>query len=184
MTLVELIAERQELSAATIENEGVLDEALEQYWNNNEIELKSKIDGYGHVLEQLNADIDKLKLIKKQRTIAIDAAIKRTENEIEKIKTRLHYHCNEQPLRGNEYSFHPYNSVTTESINEEKIEEEYGSYILPGLSWIEYNQVLETIKDDGLKKKLSRPVRKFRVSDLPENHPALNKKVTPTVRIT
>jgi succinate dehydrogenase flavin-adding protein (antitoxin of CptAB toxin-antitoxin module) len=184
MTLTELIAERQELSAATIENEGVLDEALELYWNNNEIELKSKIDGYGHVLEQLDADIVKLKMIKKQRGLAVDAAIKRTETEIEKIKTRLNYHCDGKSLRGHEYNFHPFNSMVTESINEELIEEEYGNYILPGLSWIEYNQLLEAVKDDNLKKKLSKSVRKFKISDLPENHPALNKRITPTVRIT
>jgi len=122
----------------TANNDGELTEVLEKMWEDNELELKQKIDSYGHVLDELNAELNKLKQLKQDKVARINNAIDRVEAEIEKIKSRLHYHCNEQPLRGNEYSFHPYVSSTTDHIEEDKVEKSYFRYSLPHLTHEEY----------------------------------------------
>ena len=69
-------------------------------------------------------------------------------------------------------------------IDIDKVEPEYGTYILPPLTWKQYNFIKTWFLDDHMDGVEAKVQRKVLVSDLPENHPALIKVITPRIRFT
>lgn len=59
-TLAELVAERHDLEDATAEADGVVEESLEELWEQNDAAIQDKIEGWGHHLRDLSTDLDTL----------------------------------------------------------------------------------------------------------------------------
>jgi hypothetical protein len=57
-TLADLTAQRRDLLDAAAENDGVVEESLEDLWERNDQELPEKIEGWGHYLNALEADVE------------------------------------------------------------------------------------------------------------------------------
>jgi hypothetical protein len=185
-TLTALLAEKDELTRMIIsEDEGRLDEYLLEQWRGNELDLKDKIDGYGYVLENIKAEINKLKDLKKIHTDRLRNAITKYENEEARLRKRLWEHADGKALRGNEYNFHPYIGKAS-TINMELVEPEYMGYIIPELTHKEWETILSKLdKESDLYNKVRFKVNTVcNVSDLPENHPAILTEVRHDVRIT
>jgi septal ring factor EnvC (AmiA/AmiB activator) len=67
-TLSELVAERRNLEDAAAENFGVIEESLEEVWEQNEAAIEDKIESWGHHLREREADL-----------AVLDAEIKRLQ---------------------------------------------------------------------------------------------------------
>lgn len=170
---------------------------LDSMWEDNSIELKDKIDRYGYTLEDLKASIDIIKQRKKERDSRTKQAIDRIEQEMEHIKTRLNYFCDNKPLRGNEYSFHPFNSTVADKVDIAKVGPEFGSYtiavnnngrmlLMKALeSFIQspVNKEVYMPEYELLKLSLAGAERKVNMSDLPAGHPAIKFNIKPSVRM-
>ena len=198
--LDEIVQRKLELENIFEEQYGEITEELEKVWEDNQIELKAKIDSYGYAIQTLTQAIDMLKEKKKIRDERIKDAIKRLEINVEKMKQRLHHHSNGEPLRGDEWSFHPYTSAVTKSIDTSKVEDEYISYVIPRLSQAEYDYLIEDVRMDiegakgnadyealtllqPLLQKIIGAEMDVKTSDLPKEHPALVKEYKSSVRI-
>lgn len=181
-TMDKILSERVSLEETLIETEGEITEELERLWNQNDMDLKRKVDSYGFVLDELSNALKNIKAKKKDRDEKVKKAVVRIEREVDHIKARLNYFCNGQPLRGNEYSFHPYNSVDRE-INPLKItEDDKMKYCRVNLEmsyglWYFIKRSL-SITDGSFTEKL-----KVLTSDFPDSHPALVEDIKLSVRV-
>lgn len=186
-TLGLILSERKILEEQFAETAGELVDNLEAQWANNSIELADKIDAYGFVYDEMKAGIDSLKAKENTLKTRIKAAIHRLEVEKERIKQRLHLYATESggPLRGNEYSFHPYQSVNR-SVDLSKVEDELLSYTLPRLTYSEWRYLVDNIKDQPAlwSKVMNDKKVSCNVTDLPDGHPAIIASIKPSVRIT
>lgn len=170
-----------------LEDADTFTQELEAIWEDNNIELKAKIDAYGYVLDTIDKDVQFLKAKKTK----LNDIQKHLEKEKEKIKTRLNNIANGEPLRGNEYSFHPFTSRVTDHIEENLVEPEYKTYSAT-MNWHQMMLVKHLFSDtpatfdiaenDKAKEEIIWK-ENVSVSGLPENHPAIVYKITPSVRI-
>jgi len=181
-TMDKILSERVSLEETLIETEGEITEELERLWNQNDIDLKRKVDSYGFVLDELSNALKNIKAKKKDRDEKVKKAVARIEREVDRIKARLNYFCNGQPLRGNEYSFHPYNSVERE-INPLKITEDdkmkycrVNVELSYGLWFMIKNHL--SISENSYIEKL-----KVLQSDFPADHQAIEADIRPSVRM-
>lgn len=189
-TMIQLLAEKDELTRMILsEEEGKLDEYLLEQWRGNELDLKDKIDGYGYVIDNIDAQIESLKQLKSIHTDRLNNGLRRLENEKAKLKSRLWEHANTLggSLIGNEYRFHPYNGVSR-SIDITKLDESEKQYSLPKLSFEQYNKILiglGELDEHQLKQYIMENVKtSCNVTDLPEGHPAIITEIRHDVRIT
>lgn len=67
-TLRDLVEERHDLEDAAAESGGVLEESLEELWEQNDAAIQDKIEAWGHHLRERSADLD-----------VLDAEIKRLQ---------------------------------------------------------------------------------------------------------
>jgi len=198
--LDEIVQRKLELENIFEEQYGEITGELEEIWASTEIELKSKIDSYGYAMQTLQQAIDMLKEKKKVRDERIKEVVNRLQTNIDKMKARLHYYSRGEPLRGDEFSFHPFVSAVTKSIDLDKVEDEYKSFLLPEISLGEHSYLIDNIQFDienarkegdyetlsalqPLLQKLMGAEVKVRTSDLPKEHPALIKELKSSVRI-
>lgn len=168
-----IIHERFLLEDETEERGGELTEELDKLWNDNEMELAEKVDAYAFTLDQLKAVQDNLR----ERKRKADQIIKSSENAISRIKKRLRHYADalEQPLRGHEYAFHPYNSEKR-TVNQEQVDAKYRRVVLD-MSMKEYQQLAKHLSNNVEVKQ-----RDVKVSELPGDHPAIEVKGEETVR--
>lgn len=186
-TLAKILDYRRQLISILEEVEGDVTEALSIEWENNNSALESKIDGYGYVIGYYEQQIEFLKNRKKE----IDDIKKVAEEKIKTLKNRLNYFAQGNVLKGKEFKFTPYNSVTS-SVDESKVEGKYFLYKLPEISSEQWDYIHDLIAGDiiedetfkvGLLRKLCTEITsRVLVSDLPEGHPAIVKNVTPSVK--
>lgn len=181
-----MLAEKQYLEEQ-LEDVETYSEELEKVWENTEIELKQKVDAYGYVIDDITNRVNYLKA-KKAKLNKIQKSL---ETEIENIKGRLNFHAKDNPLKGNEYTFHPFISEVTDHIEMDKVESKYKTYIVKmnATQFIAFNALTENlsyssdkVKEDALFEPFTFE-EKCGVSDLPDKHPAVIKKLTPSVRI-
>jgi len=194
-TLTALIEQKQHLETQ-LEDVLTYTEELEDVWNNTQLEIAKKVDAYGFVIDDIKNKMDYLAEKKRKITDIRE----KLGNEIERIKYRLNQHCDGKKLIGNEYKMNPFIS-TTNSIDMDKVETHYGSYITPPLTFKEWTVLrsfchkeitnASNVEDaeqqlfyDQLYDKFEKAIHKCNLSDLPEGHKAIITKLVPSVRIT
>ncbi len=148
-------------------------------WQNTELAIRDKVDAYGYVLIELNAELGKIKELKREATARISTAAVRMQLNIDRLKQRLNHLSEGSPLRGHIYSFHPYlsvkRSVDIDLVKDDQayltieIKEAQWKELLDGASWVPEYRVLK---------------REAKVSQLPEDHPAVKLQKTASVRMT
>jgi len=159
---------------------GEITDKQDLIWQNQELAIKDKVDAYGYVMTELNAELDKIKELKREATARISGVSGRVQNNIARLKRRLHSLSEGSPLRGHIYSFHPYISKRREIIDMDLVNDDLVDMTvrLKEADWKELLASVATIPEFKVLK------REAQVSQLPEIHPALATKRTASVRIT
>lgn len=159
--------------------EGEITEEQDLIWQNQDIAIKDKVDAYGYVLSNLKAEQDMIKQIKKEANERVKQAQLRVENAQDRLKSRLNYLSEGSPLRGHVYSFHPYlakkRTVDIDFVEPEDI-----------LVTVEMSQDLVDILQSDIRfmNKIKISSKRVRVTDLPDEHPAVTIIQTPSVRMS
>ncbi len=181
-SLYEIVKQKKDLEEQ-LEDFDTYSEELERVWKDNEITLAEKVDAYGYVID----DIANKKNFLKAKYKRIKEAIDKFEKNEETIKTRLHQVMDVMRMdviKGNEYNFKKWNSVT-HSVNPDKVEIELKKCpVIMNISL--FNKFCDWVKEEGISTdeytaqfhKLIVPT----VTQLPENHPAIVTKITPSVK--
>lgn len=174
-SLALILHEKALLEAEFEESGGEITGELDKVWENNQIELAEKVDNYAWVLKHLDSVIANLKERKNKAT----QIIKSTENLQKRIKDRLNYYCVQSggPLRGHEYSFHPY-LTKSRAVIQSKVEDKYRKVVIE-MPLDEYRMLAHL----GVPKGWTISHPEVKVSELPEDHPAITKDETPSVRM-
>jgi chaperonin cofactor prefoldin len=173
-----ILQEKAFLEAEIEEAGGEITEELDQIWESNQMELAEKVDNYAWVLKHLDSVIANIK----ERKQKADKIIKSITSHQERIKRRLHHYTQEigGPLRGHEYSFHPYMSRKSE-VSQDKVEDPYVKVSVTA-SLSDWRLISESIKNH-LAEPVSVKVERIpvKVSDLPKDHPAILVDEKPSV---
>ena len=174
MNLYEIVKEKKHLEEQ-LEDCDTYTQELEKIWEDNEIELKAKIDAYGYILD----DIDSRKKFLKDKMDKIKDIMKSLERTEKELKQRLHNVSNNDILQGKEYKFNPYISMRRE-VNMDLVEPERKKYIVT----MDYNWFtqFEAIANIDYNEAEYTYTTKCNVTDLPENHPAIVINLEHTVR--
>jgi sugar-specific transcriptional regulator TrmB len=172
-----ILQEKALLEAEIEEAHGEITEDLDSIWENNQMELAEKVDNYAWVLKHLDSVIENIR----ERKRKADKIIKSIANQQKRIKTRLHYYCEQVsgPLRGHEYSFHPRISVKRE-VNIDKVEPDK-LRITVTMMKDQYLMLRKVLDESGISIPMETGEATCNVTDLPENHPAITKEETPSV---
>lgn len=176
-----------------------LDKAVGLVWQSNQLDIKQKVDAYGQVLLMFEEQEHYLKNLKNQIVGRTSAVAKRRA----KLKARLNYLCQDEPLRGNLYSFLPYITRKKHARIEELHEDEI--YITVELKLDMWNRLIDLFYNEytgvnfnkGTENKINSPdemakeyleareiKRSYKVSELPSNHPAVFEENERSIRIT
>jgi len=180
MLMMEKLLLEADITAAA----GVITEEQDIIWSENSLALKDKLDSYGYLLDELDAEKKKLADIKVNGVERVQAAQSRIDDLQKKLKDRLNHFANESggALRGHIYSFHPFlskhsyvNDVEQLSANE--------IYLTIEIRQDYWQRLLDAEPTDSniafsIKKRVGK------VSELPDNHPAVVTVCTPSVRVT
>lgn len=181
-SLADLFIEQRFLEE-TFTNDEITDDN-DIIWANNELEIRDKIDAYGFILQSLSAENEKLlAIVKPVINEKIGSKVKSIEGRIERIKKRLFTLSDGKSLRGNLFSFHPYESTRHTLGDVNKIEDEYiiASVEMP---YSLYKSLCSWDLTKEAKESIVLKNKKVRITDLPENHPEIIKVKKPSVRIT
>lgn len=192
-TLAQIINEREDF-LDTISPEDTLTEDLQKYLENNEIELKEKLDNFGFFINQLENTIEIIKKTKKDNAERAALAIERTQRKIESLKETLNFYAKGEKLEGFHFKFHPYLSMKSSISEEIPIEDCYKTYSITKISYDDYQYLKELVAHcrsletpfwniDKIEALINNAKTDVLVSNLPEGHPALLAKLTPSVRI-
>lgn len=181
-TLAELMMEKLLVEESIMEADGVLTEEHDIIWQQTDVAVKDKLDNYGYLLDELNAEKKKLQDIKSSGVDRVQAAVARIENLQKKLKTRLNFLAEGESLRGHMYSFHPYLSKKAYINDVEKLSanETYLTIEIRQDYW-EMLTTFNAIPNDiiwNIKKKVGK------VSELSDNHSAVMTVLTPSVRVS
>ena len=185
-TLGELLYQQLILQNQLEDAGGEITDDRDLIWRNQEIAIKDKVDAYGYVLSELDAELKKLSEIKREALARVQKAIDRAENDTARLKQRLNYLSEGSPLRGHVYSFHPYLSERREIANIDLVEDNLVDMTVKmnGREWnklidayVQYHQDIRIPEYKVIK-------RETRVSQLPPDHPALIVKRKQSVRVT
>lgn len=179
LSLAQLLYERLLLSDAIDKQGGEITDEQDLIWRNQELQIKDKVDSYGYVLTQLNAELEKFKELKREATARISGATARVQSTIDRLKRRLNFLSEGSPLRGHIYSFHPYLSVRR-SVDINKVEDSLINMTVE-IKESDWKELLDSAKVIPEFKVLKREVL---ASQLPDDHPALKLQRTASVRVT
>lgn len=168
------------LQADIEDQDGEITNDQDLIWQNQELAIKDKVDAYGYVMTELEAELDKIKELKREATARISGVSGRIQRNIARLKQRLHSLSEGSPLRGHIYSFHPYISERREIVDIEQVNDDLINVTvkLTEATWKELIASVAKVPEFKILK------REAQVSQLPEIHPALATKRTASVRIT
>jgi len=93
------------LEEEIVANNGEITDELDVIWQSTAMAVRDKIDEYGYVINELMNREEEL-------SERVGRAKKRIKSAIANIKRRLYNLADGKPLRGNLYSFLPYESKT------------------------------------------------------------------------
>ena len=173
-SLLSLVTSKRLAEDILREDGGEITESNDLIWQEKSLALKDKLDAYGFVFTEFDSQEAKLKYLKdKMQSIS-----KRIEKARASMKARLNYISEGNVLKGNIFSFHPF--MTTHTIiadpSQLKSDEIYLTIEIRKDWWEEL--LLDKSFPYEIKKEGAR------ISDLPDNHPALSISHEPSVRIT
>ena len=173
------MAERFLLDEQWEASNGEITDDLDLIWKQNDLAIKDKLDTYGQLFDELDAEKKKLAFIKQSGVDRVQAATRRVEALELKLKRRLNLLSGGQKLKGNIYSFNPFLSRqrTLKYPEHLKPEETYLTIEIRADYW-------EQLNPSG--RDLRWEVKKVtgKVSELPDDHLAIETVLTPSVRIT
>lgn len=162
-------------------NMGELTEELDRLWNHTEIELKEKLDDYGDALTMLAAEKHKLEFLKDDYTKRLNKAIARTNTATKTMKQRLNYYSNGSSLRGRRFTFNPYTSIN-KTIEDVSLLAPNETYLTIKIRKDYWDSLLTDSKQGKIEYRISKTEGK--VSELSVDHPAVLKKMEPSVRVS
>lgn len=177
---------KQDTEQELAEAGGEITEEMDLIWQEKDVAVKDKLDAYGYVFTDLKAEENKLKEIRTK----IQFALKRIESTKKKLKVRLNFLSDGESLRGNVFSFHPYTSIhkiinTPEALLDSEIyltieiRKDYWKALTSALNeWNHKNNIPEDNIEFQIKKEEAK------LTQLPDNHPAITIVGEPSVRIT
>jgi len=181
VSLANLLLQRLQLEDEIVSQEGEITDDQDIIWRNQEIAIKDKVDAYGYVLNQLDSELEKLKTLKREVSDRIHQASERTQSNIRRLKQRLHHLSEGSPLRGHIYSFHPY-LAERRMIRDINLVENSLVNLTIEITEANWQSILGRVTSDIPEFKILK--REARVSQLPDFHPAVESKITASVRIT
>lgn len=172
--------ERFLIESDLLEAGGEITDEQDLIWQSNDLELKDKLDSYGYLIDELAAEKKKLAEIKANGVSRVSEATRRVEKLEQKLKSRLNFLSKGESLRGHVYSFHPFTS-TTHTVDVEKLSTNE-TYLTIEIRQDYWQRLLENLEPDS---KVSWAIKKRagKVSELPEDHPAVETVLTPSVRV-
>ena len=179
-SLAELLLQRFQLEDEIVSQDGEITDTQDLIWQNQEIAIKDKVDAYGYVLTELKSELAKLKELKREATDRIHNAFMRTQSNIDRLKRRLHHLSEGSPLRGHIYSFHPYLTERKEVADINLVEDNLVNLTIE-ISESNWKSILSRTTDVPEFKILKREAK---VSQLPDDHPAMTTKRTASIRVT
>jgi len=178
-----------------LENEGgSVEGGLDMIWQQKELAVKEKVDNYGYLLTEIEAGENKLDIIQKK----IQVAKKRLDGLKTKLKSRLFYFANGEPLKGTIFTFHPYTSKHSTIPDVQKLSpsETYLTIEITKDNWVKMLDAYHQIEGYPITEVNGEPINvetsieytvkntSGKVSELPEDHPAIVIVEEPSVRIT
>lgn len=199
-TLSSLIHTKLSLEAMFTEEKTVDELEIQNLWDNNEIDLKDKIDGYGFIIDRYESSLEHLKIVKSNINEKFKVAKQRCESNIKYLKAKL-YDYSQVPntdMFGHIYRFHPY-IATTHTIDVSKLTVDEGLYELPLLTKEELDNLMRIIETrtiqkeqeefgahtyQGLYAKIYQAKQVAKVTDLNKDSQALVTTNTKSVRIS
>lgn len=186
-----MVFKRQDLEQYFNENDGEITDETDIIWKDTDLAIKDKVDSYGFVLDGFEAQEQKLKEFQDKLRLGfkrIDATRERLKRRLNDIANRL----GEKHLRGNVYSFHPFESSRRVITHPELLEdnERYLTIEIRADHWEtlikSYGDYMEEYGrlDEVSELKFDIKGTKGKVSELPDGHPAVETIHSPSVRIT
>lgn len=179
-----MIADKLLLEEQLEETQGEITDDLDLIWQQNDLAIKDKIDTYGQLFDELDAEKKKLALLKESGVHRIQAAMDRIESLEMRLKRRLNLLSGGQKLKGNLYSFNPFLSRQRTLKNLELLDK-HETYVNLNIR----EDILEELinfwtKEKGVVPFFEVKKRSGRISELPDDHPSIETVYTPSVRIT
>lgn len=177
------MAERLLLSDQWESQEGEVTDELDLIWQQNELAIKDKLDTYGQLFDELDAEKKKLASLKQSGVERVQAAIDRIESLETRLKRRLNLLSGGQKLQGNLYSFNPFLS-RQRTLKYPELLGSQEAYLTIEIREDILASVIETYEQTrGVRPQFAIKKRSGRVSELPEDHPSIETVLTPSVRI-
>lgn len=186
LSLAELLYQRLQLEDAIVSQDGEITDTQDVIWQNQELAIKDKVDAYGYVLTEIESELEKLKMLKREASERISNAINRSQSNIERLKRRLNFLSEGSPLRGHIYSFHPYISVRR-SVEDINLVETHLVNLTIEITEANWQSILSSAygsRDPRDIPEYKILKREAKVSQLPEIHPAVKSKITASVRVS
>ena len=168
------------------ETGGEITDENDLIWKQTELDIKDKIDSYGFVLDGLDAQENKLKEFQDKFKLGINkinTARERLKRRLNDVATRL----GEAHLRGNVYSFHPFES-SRRVIEHPELLKDNEIYLTVEIRKDYWDRLFDSVKKLELTEDLYTVYKiissKGKISELSEGHPAVETINNPSVRIT
>jgi hypothetical protein len=160
------------------EADGIITDEQDLIWQSNDLEMKDKLDSYGYLFDELDAEKKKLAQIRASGVLRVSEAARRVEKLEQKLKTRLNILSGGESLRGHLYAFHPFQSKAR-TVDVEKLSpsETYLTIEIRQDYWDKLHPEVGEYPH-SIKKRVGK------VSELPDDHQAVETVLTPSVRVS
>ena len=156
-TLNRILEDYQSIEIKIIDNEGEVNEDIEQLLNINETEIKDKLDGYEGFVKYLQGQIEYLKNMESHY------------NKRRKILEKSVNQCKDSMVRA--FSITGSTKIKTKNYNFSLCESE---------SWeIDYDSLGQDVKDSLLSKGLAKNIFKLSMNDLKAAYKTMSDKEKP-----
>lgn len=185
-SLAELLLQRLQLEDEIVSHDGEITDEQDTIWRNQEIAIRDKVDAYGYVLSKLESELAELKNYKREVSDRFRRAENRAQSNIGRLKRRLNLLSEGSPLRGHIYSFLPYLSEKRSVENIDLVEDSLVNLTIE-ISEANWKSILSSAygsRDPRDIPEFKILKRDAKVSQLPENHPAVKLQRTASVRVT
>lgn len=161
------------------------DPELELIWNENSASLAEKVDAYGFIIQNMISDLKKLDELENNVCEKIESRRKTIGNNKDRILARLHHLIGEDTLKGILFKIKPI-FRKERNVDITKIEDKF-LYQVVEVRLDCWKQLLKYTKeicwDDSFSFRLIG-APKYKISELPEGHSAVETVLHPTCQIS
>ncbi len=186
LSLADLLLQRLQLEGEIVSQDGEITDEQDTIWRNQEVQIKDKVDAYGYVLSKLESELEEIKTLKREVSDRFRRAENRAQSNIGRLKQRLNLLSEGSPLRGHIYSFHPYQTEKRIVTNIDLVEDSLVNLTIE-ISEANWKSILSSAfgsRDPRDIPEFKILKREAKVSQLPENHPAVKSQRTASVRVS